>query len=538
MRKWFIAVAVTTLAIFASTIGGEFLWDDQQFVLENQFLKSWSDFPRLFTENIVAGAGMVSNIYRPLQSVTHFIDTKIWGDWPMGHHLSNILIMVLLAILLFRYLLSLMRTDDFRAKMMAFVITLLYVAHPLQSQIVGYISGRGDLLVIVFLLIAVLNFKKRFWLTILATLFGILSKENGLLIPAFILIHDFFTADSKEDFFRRWSKHGILYLALRMTVLNFQDFTNFFGKPNVFTENFKYRLLTYFTSFAKGLSIWFWPYDLHHERHWKVYTDLSTMLTVVGIGLWVSMGAMAIWLIKKMPMASMGFIWFLGATIPTSNLFIIINALFYDHWFIFPGLGLCLILIGMTNRWVLGKKWSPQIIYISGFLLSCMIGTEIYATQIQNTVWRTPENLYRHILEYEPDSEKMMNNLAMYLSEHGQEEDAKNLYLKAISMGDTFAQTHHNLALIYLNEKKYSEAESEFKVALKMDPTLYQSLTYWGILEFKQGKIKEAIPLFEQSLKLHATKAGFEGVIRSYQAVGDQEKSMEYQQRARQLGLF
>ncbi|MFN8944790.1 MAG: tetratricopeptide repeat protein [Pseudobdellovibrionaceae bacterium] len=518
MWKWSLAIVLITFGIYGNTINSSFLWDDQQFVLENQFLTSWHKLPLVFTNNIAAGAGIISNLYRPLQSVTHFFDIQVWGYWSPGHHLTNVILACIAAALLFQFLLSLVLLVDLKAKVAAFFITLLYVAHPLQSEIIGYVSGRGDSLAFIFLLVAGINFRTRFWLAAIATVLGILSKESGLLIPPFLLVYDFFTSSSKSEMKSRWYKHLLLwilvgiYLGLRFTVLNFHSFTNFYGQENILTQNHSYRIFTYFASFAKGLQIWIWPTDLHHERNWMISSHWYEWLTVCGALLWTSMLGAAAWLWKKAPLISFGCLWFIGATIPTSNLLIIINALFYDHWFVLPGLGFCFILLHFYQAFLAQKKWSRGIQAVLILSLSCLLGVEIWATQIQNRIWKNPQSLFEHILKYNPGSTKMMNNLAMELSQQGKNQEAKELYLRAIKTSDEYPQTHHNLALIYISEQNFSEALNELKKAIQLDEGFYQSWTYTGLIQLHQNKLNEAAASFRKSLEIHPTAQAQKGL--------------------------
>lgn len=537
-----LALGVSILLIFANTIDGTFLWDDQQFVLENQNLRSWQQLPELFTQNIVGGAGIVSNLYRPIQSFTHFLDLQIWGGKAWGHRLTNVLLIALAAMLLFQVLLSMSKDNSARVQWLAAGITWLYFVHPLQSQAVGYISGRGDNLVMIFLFSTILLYRRHRFLALLTCVLGILSKENGLLIPAFVLMYDYFFSAEKKISRLACFSHLVFwasafgYLALRMTVLNFQNFTNFYGSSNAFVENFSYRLFTYFSVFAKGLSLWVWPFEIHHERSWRVYISLAEVLPLAGLGLLVLCAVLTVLCWKKRPLISLGLLWLVGSTVPVSNLLVVINALIYDHWFILPGLGLHLCLFGLIaqkSSWA----WGRNLKILGGAALTVFSLIMIGLTLRQNNFWRNPPNLFEHILQHEPTSVKIMNNLAMHYETVGRPEEARNLYLKAISTEDIYAQTHHNLGVLYLRESKYSLAASEFEKAIKMDPKLFQSWTSLGILALRHGEPAQAAHYFESSIKIHPSALAFQGLVQCYEVMKMKEKAADVQQEAKKHGF-
>lgn len=525
---WEAIVFLFTMAVFFPTIFAEFLWDDQRFVIENLYLTSWRYLPEIFSQSITEGSGLTSNLFRPLQSVTHLIDVTLWGYNPLGHHFTNVFLTASAAVLLFKIF------KQYFSTAIAALVILMYVCHPMFSTIVAYVSGRGDLLVLLFLAASVLSFPTRAWLTALFVALGIASKESGLLIPAFLILYNLVEIRRANNPTFFWRQHliycamAIAYLILRFTVLNFQNSANFYNSENIFTQNFIYRLFTYFSVMAKGLSLWFWPHDLHHERSWLVYTEFWQPLVLVGFSIILGFLVWAAWgWNRKNAIITLGALWFIGATIPTSNLFIMINALIYDHWFIIPGLGLFFIL----GTWL--NKWSPRLAVTACLLL---LAAEIPATQIENKVWKNPISLNENILKYEPRSAKVMNNLAMELQIIDPDR-AEKLFLQAISIDDSYAETHHNLGMLYLNKKNYTKALQEYDLALKKNPQLYQSWTYKGLTYMYQQNSAQAVAALEKSLSLHPSSMAFKLLFEVYKATGQMEKAQGILKQAQKLGF-
>ena len=77
--------------IYANSLNGEFIWDDQYLVRDNIYIRDWSYVPEIFTRDIGAGADKPFNYYRPFHIFTYVIDYSIWELNAFGYHLSNII---------------------------------------------------------------------------------------------------------------------------------------------------------------------------------------------------------------------------------------------------------------------------------------------------------------------------------------------------------------------------------------------------------------------------------------------------------------
>jgi hypothetical protein len=347
----------------------------------------------------------------------------------------------------------------------ALIGTLLFCLHPMQSEAVAYVSGRGDILAYLFLFLTLYFFNIHYWIAGLFSLLAMMSKESMALIPIYIFAYNWMM---KERFLLKKYFPVIIvssfYIISRLTWLNFNNTLNFYSSPNLFTENIIYRIYTYFTTVAGAFRIWFFPYDLHHERSWPVFVNFRSFEVLIGVSILVITFMLGVLEFKKNKRALLlpALLWFLLASFPTSNLLVLINAIFYDHWFILPGF-LFLITI------IFYLKSFPKILYSVVIIFS-------FITPFYNGVWKNPFTLYKHILKYEPNSAKAHNNLAMAYSDTNELNKAIEHYQLAIKISDTYAETHHNLANLYLQQERYKDAIFELNLALKINSQFTPSL--------------------------------------------------------------
>lgn len=94
--------------------------------------------------------------YRPLTTLTYYLDRDLWGGIASFIHLGNILLHLGCTLLVFAITGRICRFYSITATVPAFIAALLFALHPVNSESVCWISGRTDLLSGVFLLLSFL----------------------------------------------------------------------------------------------------------------------------------------------------------------------------------------------------------------------------------------------------------------------------------------------------------------------------------------------------------------------------------------------
>lgn len=93
--------------------------------------------------------------YRPLIIFSYMFDRDVWGALPSFMHLENILLHLCCALLVFAITRRLLPLWGDKSLGLALLAGLFFAVHPLTTESVCWISGRTDLLMTVFLLLAV-----------------------------------------------------------------------------------------------------------------------------------------------------------------------------------------------------------------------------------------------------------------------------------------------------------------------------------------------------------------------------------------------
>jgi len=142
-----VVVALSAAAVYLNSLGGGFVWDDRKLILDDRAIKSWHELPQILSHDFFERNedDLPYGYYRPVTTVSYFLDYTFWGLQPFGYHLTNVglhaLCTVLMALILLRMRWPLLATV---------IATLLFAVHPIHTESVAWIAGRTDLLAFFF----------------------------------------------------------------------------------------------------------------------------------------------------------------------------------------------------------------------------------------------------------------------------------------------------------------------------------------------------------------------------------------------------
>jgi tetratricopeptide (TPR) repeat protein len=140
-RVWFAGMLLVLLAVAAHgrSVWSGFIWDDEQYVLENTTLRSLDGLRRIWLEPRSIPQ------YYPLVHTTFWLEYHLWGDRPMGYHVVNVALHAISCVLFWRVLVRLgLPAPWFAAALLA--------VHPVGVETVSWVTERKNTLSLVFAL--------------------------------------------------------------------------------------------------------------------------------------------------------------------------------------------------------------------------------------------------------------------------------------------------------------------------------------------------------------------------------------------------
>jgi len=202
-RSWLVpsTAALLTAGLYAVSLGGTFIYDDQWVAELDPRLHDVHLWGRYLVESYNNG---VDNLYRPLTSLSFAVQWQWGGGRPWLFHAVNLIlgagVASLVAVLTQRLACWGRETKSAAVNgagsglLAGLFAGLLFAAHPLHVEAVAYISGRAELLSAMGTIAALILFIKRpmTWPRALAIVgccaLATLSKEQGLLAPVMLVV--------------------------------------------------------------------------------------------------------------------------------------------------------------------------------------------------------------------------------------------------------------------------------------------------------------------------------------------------------------
>ena len=135
-----VIIVLLGLLTYAGAVRHPFVHDDVVFILQNPFIARWDNIGDAFLNPSIPQSfhGLVTPYYRPLLEVVYRLEYALFGFNPYGFHFINVIVHIANGLLLWALLRRLL--DD---KAVAFLASVIFVVHPVQSEAVACGSGPG-----------------------------------------------------------------------------------------------------------------------------------------------------------------------------------------------------------------------------------------------------------------------------------------------------------------------------------------------------------------------------------------------------------
>lgn len=186
-----IALVVMSSLVFAGSISGLAIWDDIPLI--NGAGIGGGSLLHVFTRPFLG------NYFRPLVSLSFWLERPLWGSGPFGYHQTNLLIHAANTAVMIMLLQA-----AFKDRRVAFVGAAIFAFHPVHVTAVAWIGGRTDAMLCLFMTCAALclirsavaelerSYRPLLWAGFWYTM-ALLCKEQALAaLPLAPLVYRFF----------------------------------------------------------------------------------------------------------------------------------------------------------------------------------------------------------------------------------------------------------------------------------------------------------------------------------------------------------
>lgn len=136
------------------------------------------------------------------------------------------------------------------------------------------------------------------------------------------------------------------------------------------------------------------------------------------------------------------------------------------------------------------------------------------------------------------DSEALWYNLGVHYMTIKDWGNARDAFLKALEISPDLLQALVNLGGVYFHLNEYAKAEKYNRRALEINPDFIHARSNLAMSLMSQGNYKETISELEQVLNMEPKHPiALVSMSRAYAALGDENKMVEYQEKAKEAGV-
>jgi tetratricopeptide (TPR) repeat protein len=512
-----IAVVLILAALtFGNGLLNGFVGDDEFLFIKNPFFHSWANAPQLFSSDYITDQDAIFNdavdkinsgsvAYRPVLSLTFFLDYGLWQQNPFGYHLQNVLLHLINSVLVY-WLVFLVVKDP----SVALVAALIFSVHPLKSEAVCSIGYRADSLAAFWVFLSLWMFLRAkekggasFLLSHLFFFLALFSKESVVFFPAALMAHDMLIGGAKPlEVLKGLGKRYVGFVLVLSFYLHiyFNVFPNssLSGVRGLSTD-LGVQIVTILRIFSHYLTVFVMPWTV------KLLPPLYVprIEALWGIKTWLAVGVVAAyggilalaW--KKDKRSAFFLLWFLLAFVPVSNIIVIANPMAYRFMYL-PSFGLAAfaaVQLAYARKYL--DRFSAKLyaILVVALVAVCMI-----ATVFLNLNWRNNTMMALAMINDFPDYPVGYMHAGMIYFNAGMNDKAKELLIKSVELGLDDPRGLYVLGLATITDLKVSRGY--FERCLREYPYFAHAHTGLGRIDLLEGRYDEALSYLNKSIQL------------------------------------
>ncbi len=539
---------ILSLLFYGNSIKNGFNFDDsyvtvtnypvkgQKFIPNNPLVaQGISGIPKIWRSRYGHGYGM-SYDYRPVVISLFAIEFSVFGQAPHINHFISIVLYALVCFYLFILLKLCLHQYPYKESF-ALVCALLFLAHPIHTEVVNNIKCTDELLALLFGLLSAIHIIKYYTLkhtkylifSIVFILLAFYSKSTSILFIVLIptTLYFFFKIGKKQFIF--------IFLALFAVFLIHNLIKNIlitekhvrllyhFENP-LFTERVSFFAKTVFALKSLGLYIklLFFPYPL---RFYYGYAMISTDSSIVDLEIILAVAcilAAGYYCYKlKNKIAFFGLLFFIISIGPIINFVQPVAGIIGERLCFTASIGFVMAVVAVIFSFyktpptqVSHKLFTKKpILFLSPVLLLFL-----FYTWNRNSIWKDELTLFEHDIPFLKKSAAANNLLANKYFEmlsspspkYGQSVlmDKCMYHYNLVMNADSSVYTAFNntgvIVFLYLN--KAEEALNYFRTAVRVNPNYPQAYENMANCYNKLGRPGEALGYYQKAISQNVTQ--------------------------------
>lgn len=462
-----------TIFVYWSGLSGPWLLDDI-WNLQKFYEKSQIGTMDVFWDRVFSVDSGPSS--RPISMASFLLNDYAMPRNPLDFKQTNLSLHILnglFAFLLFQrltYILTGSRRDSVR---IGVAVSVLWLIHPLNVTTTLYVIQRMTQLMSLFALISILSYvygrelllkNRRYGLIFIlvglgpVAMLSVLSKENGALIPIYILAIEctIFSRLPRYPYFRTVKIIGMyfpLVLLLGYLLLNINHYVDAYGIRNYSAQE---RVMTQPRVIADYVARIFAPRTigagLIHDDYIiskSLLNPFTTILSIVGLACSLIIGYFGL---RRIPILSFSIFFFLAGHLLEST--VLPLEIYFEHRNYLPMLSIIFGASWAIYSVLLRFHWQASFLPVIGCLALAFSITSYTLSETWSDYWRILSTDYAE----HPGSYRAKTNLADALYKAGDLNRSKKLFEESLQL---FPEDIPSKLRLFLIQCELGEADAD-----------------------------------------------------------------------------
>lgn len=541
-------VLLAGILLYGASVFFGFVLDDEAVISQNKIVQQGlAGIPDILTTSYWKGYWELGNgLFRPLSLLMFAAEWEVFPDAPFIHHAINVLLYAFSGLLLYKLLLKLLHNNY----LLALFISLLFIAHPMHTEVVANIKSRDEILSLLFLLLAATEVVKHNKITVLTMLYyllALLSKESSIVFAAVLLLAIYKKGTKKDVLIALGALSAI---TVAWFVWRYMALSNSPAKlPYTYADNSLVacssiisQKLTALCLLAQYILKSVFPTLLSYDYSYNQVPCVSLgddMLYIVGsVILIASTVYLAIKFRKKSSAVTYGIAFFYLTILPTSNIVFLIGSTMADRFVFIPSLGIiaaiaCLLhyLYAAKNTYLFTVPLSVLLIAFAAKTVGRVGAWESNATLFTTDAdatnsARAKYNYGTLLLNENADATKaealqyleaayaidtadykVISNLGIAYYRHGMMDKSLQCFHKCIAMNPKDGANYLNMGDVYFTAKNWQAAIEAYTKAIALKSYNKQTHNKAATACFNIQDYNKALSFFKEGMQLFPDNA-------------------------------
>jgi tetratricopeptide (TPR) repeat protein len=492
---------VLGFTVFFTGLNRPFQGDDGYQIVNNTPVHSIKHIVLLFHSGTFYNGQRLTGIYyRPMMSATFSLIYTFFGAHPIAYHLVQLALYIASAFIL--YLVFRL----FLKQALALFLALIFLVHPLNSQVVFAIPSMQDALFFFFGILGLWvlmadKSTKSLWAAGLCFLLSLLSKETAVIFVVMAFLYLFlFERKRIYEFAKVMAAPVLLYMVLKINAVGLDGKQNGAPIDNLHLlgrlMNDPSIILFYITKFVfpwKLATGYYWTYSTFSFRH--VLLPLIVDLAVAGLFIYLGLRVHG----RLAKAKYRAYLFFAGLAVISLLPYLQIIPLdmtVCEDWF-YPSMAGVLGMIGIASS-TFKIKIRPAWLILLAILLVGGLGIR---TAVRGTDYKSQYVLAMRDLTVSKGDYSAMNDIAEGLTSQGKFKTAAVYAQHSADIYPTVSN-YNNLGVALQQSGNYEGAMAAYNHALKYGSLseVYENL---GQIELVYGRPPSNFQFFQKAINAY-----------------------------------